>query len=271
MNRDAKCRNTKMTFLARSLRTFQGARPASSHPYYGNDARGGSLRFMAFVLAHRSSPLAFRPDERESPRSILPSLTPTQADLSFAYPQYAANITYSVSTSTFLIMSSAVLSEQNRDVLIDGNEELRSVIAMGGGCTMIFDPEGRELIQKPASDEEVIVYADIDLSLCQVARVSLSLLPLRRLRDFRSPPSASFLTSVWVASLESAMDPSGHYGRSDGEPRPSLPPPLRRGLEHRLMFASASFPSHSLSASFRQHSSTRHPRRSETVFDVDVV
>lgn len=151
--------------------------------------------------------------------------------LSLTYLQYAANITYSVSTSTFLIMSSAVLSEQNRDVLIDGNEELRSVIAMGGGCTMIFDPEGRELIQKPASDEEVIVYADIDLSLCQVARVSLSLLPLRRLRDFRSPPSASFLTSVWVASLESAMDPSGHYGRSDGEPRPSFLPPLFLGLE----------------------------------------
>ena len=83
----------------------------------------------------------------------------TSPDFGFGYLQYAANITYSVSTSTFLIMSSAVLSKQNVDVLIDGDESLRAVITEGGGRSMILDPEGRELVEKPAEDSETILYA----------------------------------------------------------------------------------------------------------------
>jgi predicted amidohydrolase len=92
-------------------------------------------------------------------------------------------------------MSSAVLSKQNIDVLLDGDESLRGIITEGGGCTMILDPEGRELVEKPDGTIETLVYADVDLSLCEMARVSVDLnlrpLPLSRthsrLYRFSSP------------------------------------------------------------------------------------
>lgn len=54
---------------------------------------------------------------------------------------------------------------------------------------MILDPEGRELVEKPAEDSETILYAEVDLSLCEVARVSFRL-PL--------PSHVSFLTLTLI-------------------------------------------------------------------------
>lgn len=80
---------------------------------------------------------------------------------------------HAVETGTYTIVSTAPLSKQNQDVLVNGNDELRKLMPVGGGLTQIFDPEGRPLCKMPEPDVEAIIYAEVDRSNCLLARAAL--------------------------------------------------------------------------------------------------
>ncbi|KAM0747683.1 carbon-nitrogen hydrolase [Meredithblackwellia eburnea MCA 4105] len=92
--------------------------------------------------------------------------------------------TYAVETGSFVVSSSSPISQQNIDYVVTrAGEQFRQMLPFGCGHTMIYGPEGAKLCELPPHDEETIIYADVDLDLCYVAR--------------------------------SAMDPAGHYSRAD--------------------------------------------------------
>ncbi|KAI5479105.1 aliphatic nitrilase [Pseudohyphozyma bogoriensis] len=113
-----------------------------------------------------------------------PSFPPELPHFSLSAEANASVIqTYAVQTGSYVISASSNLSQQNQDFICEGREHLRPHFPLGCGLTQIYGPEGKQLAERPKHDEEKIIYADVDLDTCFGARA--------------------------------AMDPSGHYARSD--------------------------------------------------------
>lgn len=81
-----------------------------------------------------------------------------------------SNRAYAIEVGTFVIMSTAYISESNSNYLCGDNQEKRAALGMGGGCSVIFDPEGREISERLKHDVGGILYADIDTNKCMMAK-----------------------------------------------------------------------------------------------------
>lgn len=108
-----------------------------------------------------------------------------------------SNRAYAIEVGTFVIMSTAPMSHANATHICGDDPVKRDMLGTGGGCSMIFDPEGREIAERLEHDKEGLVYATIDTGKCALAK--------------------------------SALDTVGHYARGDvfqvifnGKPRQPL-------------------------------------------------
>jgi nitrilase len=94
----------------------------------------------------------------------------------------AASRVYAVEGQTFVLAPCSVIGQAAHDLFAD-TEQKRQLLLQGGGFTRIYGPEGSELAEPLAEDEEGILYADLDPALIAIAK--------------------------------SAADPVGHYSRPD--------------------------------------------------------
>lgn len=94
----------------------------------------------------------------------------------------AASRTYAAEGQCFVIAATQVIGESAYDVF-GGTDVHRQYLQLGGGFSMIFGPDGRELAEPLPETAEGLVAADIDLSLISLAK--------------------------------NAADPVGHYARPD--------------------------------------------------------
>lgn len=71
----------------------------------------------------------------------------------------------------FVVVATQILTEKNRKkCLLEGYEYARTP---GGGFSMIYGPDGAELVRSLASGEEGILYADVDVSRRALAKHNL--------------------------------------------------------------------------------------------------
>ncbi|WLH81756.1 carbon-nitrogen hydrolase family protein [Pseudomonas sp. FP2335] len=94
----------------------------------------------------------------------------------------AVTRTYAVEGQCFVLAPCGMVSDDVIDLLCQ-TDESRSLLKAGGGYARIYGPDGSQLATPLATDEEGILYADIDLDAVTLAKV--------------------------------AADPVGHYSRSD--------------------------------------------------------
>lgn len=94
----------------------------------------------------------------------------------------AATRLYAVEGQCFVISPCATVSQAMQDFLCDTPQK-QQLLQVGGGYARIFGPDGRDLAQALAPDEEGLLYADLDLSQITFAKM--------------------------------AADPVGHYSRPD--------------------------------------------------------
>jgi len=94
---------------------------------------------------------------------------------------------YAVEGSSYVLAACAVVSQEMFDMVADTPQKAfylnPRTSKPGGGFSMIYGPDGRELVERIPEDKEGILYADLD-------------------------PGA-------VAIAKSAADPAGHYSRPD--------------------------------------------------------
>jgi aliphatic nitrilase len=99
----------------------------------------------------------------------------------------AASRMYALEGQCYVLAASNVVSQEMFDMLCDTPEKADLLNPgkgrPGGGFSMIFGPDGRELCQFLPEDQEGILYADIDLAMISIAKA--------------------------------AADPAGHYSRPD--------------------------------------------------------
>jgi hypothetical protein len=84
-----------------------------------------------------------------------------------------SNRAYAIEVGTFVIMATAPISEQNAQHLCGDDQTKRENLGMGGGCSMIYDPEGREIAEPLDEHAEGIVYATVDPVKCSLAKAAL--------------------------------------------------------------------------------------------------
>lgn len=94
----------------------------------------------------------------------------------------AASKIYAVEGQCFVLAPCAVTDDALLNA-IAGSAEAAAPFRTGGGYTMIYGPDGRELVAPLGEHEEGILYADIDLGMIDLAKI--------------------------------AYDPNGHYARPD--------------------------------------------------------
>ncbi|UCG73913.1 MAG: carbon-nitrogen hydrolase family protein [Chromatiales bacterium] len=94
----------------------------------------------------------------------------------------AASKIYAVEGQCFVLAPCAVTDDALLKT-IAGSAEAAAPFRTGGGYTMIYGPDGRELVEPLGEHEEGILYADIDLGMIDMAKI--------------------------------AYDPNGHYARPD--------------------------------------------------------
>lgn len=94
----------------------------------------------------------------------------------------AASRTYALEGQTFVIHTSAIVSESMLARLAD-TEERRALLQTGGGATEIFGPDGSTIAGPLPADQEGILFADLNLAMIPLAKM--------------------------------AHDPTGHYSRPD--------------------------------------------------------
>jgi aliphatic nitrilase len=94
---------------------------------------------------------------------------------------------YAVEGGTYVIASCSLVSQEMFDMLADTPEKAMFLNTRtsrpGGGFSQIFGPDGRELCEPIAEDQEGILYADLDPAMIAIAKA--------------------------------AADPAGHYSRAD--------------------------------------------------------
>lgn len=93
-----------------------------------------------------------------------------------------ASQVYALEGQCFVIASCALVTEEMVDLLCKTDEQ-RALLSTGGGYSKIFGPDGSQLSEDLAPDQEGLVYADVDLSMIPLAKA--------------------------------AADPAGHYSRPD--------------------------------------------------------
>ena len=94
----------------------------------------------------------------------------------------AASAIYALEGQCFVIASAMVITDEIRNAVCQ-TEDQKALMALGGGCSKIFAPDGSQISEDLPENEEGIVYADIDLNMIHIARA--------------------------------AADPAGHYARPD--------------------------------------------------------
>jgi len=94
----------------------------------------------------------------------------------------AASAVYALEGQCFVLASSMVITDEIRNAVCP-TEEQKGLMALGGGSSKIFGPDGSQISEDLPADQEGIVYADIDLNMIHIARA--------------------------------AADPAGHYARPD--------------------------------------------------------
>lgn len=94
----------------------------------------------------------------------------------------AASRIYSVEGQCFTVAATSVITQSTLD-LLQVNEETASLLQVGGGASMIFGPDGRQLAEYLPEIEEGLVIAD--LSMAQ------------------------------ITYAKAAADPAGHYSKPD--------------------------------------------------------
>jgi len=95
----------------------------------------------------------------------------------------AASRIYAVEGGCYVIAACALVTEQIRDRLCEGDPQREQLLISGGGFTRIYAPDGQSIGNELAEDEEGLVLADIDLDMIAIAKA--------------------------------AADPAGHYARPD--------------------------------------------------------
>ena len=99
----------------------------------------------------------------------------------------AASRTYAAEGQCFVLAASAIISQEMIDMICDTQEKKLLLNSPsggpGGGASMIFGPDGRELCEMLPEDQEGILYADLD--------------------------------PVAIRLAKAAADPVGHYSRPD--------------------------------------------------------
>jgi cyanide dihydratase len=71
---------------------------------------------------------------------------------------------YPIATQTYALMTTQIYTQEMMDMIAE-NDFQRSFMAIGGGATAIYGPNGLALTKKIPPDAEGIVYAELDLSL----------------------------------------------------------------------------------------------------------
>ncbi len=100
----------------------------------------------------------------------------------------AASQIYAVEGSSYVLAPCAIISQEMFD-MVAGDDAQKAYFLNprtskpGGGFAMIYGPDGRELSDRLAEDEEGILYADLDPAMLAIAK--------------------------------GAADPAGHYSRAD--------------------------------------------------------
>lgn len=94
----------------------------------------------------------------------------------------AVSAVYALEGQCFVIASDMVITDEIRNAVCQ-TEEQKGLMALGGGCSRIYGPDGSQISEDLPADQEGIVYADIDLNMIHIARA--------------------------------AADPAGHYSRPD--------------------------------------------------------
>lgn len=94
----------------------------------------------------------------------------------------AASLMYAVEGQTFVVAPCGVVGQAAHDFFCD-TEAKQQMLLQGGGFARIYGPEGTQLAEPLAEDEEGILFADCDPALQAIAK--------------------------------SAADPTGHYSRPD--------------------------------------------------------
>lgn len=99
----------------------------------------------------------------------------------------AASRTYAVEGGCYVLAAVALVGQDTFDMLCDTDDKRMMLNPEtgkpGGGFSMVFGPDGRELAEPIAEDQEGLVMAEIDLGMIPVAKA--------------------------------AADPAGHYSRPD--------------------------------------------------------
>lgn len=95
----------------------------------------------------------------------------------------AASLMYAVEGQCYVLAPCAVVSDAMIDMLVGDDPAKAEMLKKGGGAARIYAPDGTQLCEPLAPDEEGILYADIDLSMIIIAK--------------------------------SVADPVGHYSRPD--------------------------------------------------------
>lgn len=129
----------------------------------------------------------------------------------------AVSRSYALEGQTFVIHTSATISQEMIDRLVD-TDERRSLIHAGGGYTEIFGPDGSTGAGPLDSSQEGLLFADLDMSLIAVAKMT--------------------------------GDPTGHYSRPDvtqlwlnRQPRPAVQTCLPSGTLSTLAVPGLADPS----------------------------
>ncbi len=95
----------------------------------------------------------------------------------------AASMLYAVEGGCYVVAACALVSEEQQNVLCEGDPLREQLCPLGGGYTKIYAPDGQSIGTELAHTEEGLVTAEIDLAMIAVAKA--------------------------------AADPAGHYSRPD--------------------------------------------------------
>ncbi len=95
----------------------------------------------------------------------------------------AASRVYAVEGQTFVLAPCAVIGTAGQELICGDSPAKQELLKLGGGYARVYGPEGSELVEPLAPDQEGLLYAELDFSLIAIAK--------------------------------SAADPTGHYSRPD--------------------------------------------------------
>lgn len=84
----------------------------------------------------------------------------------------SASMIYAVEGSCFVVAPCSLVNKAMQDEVCQGDPEKEALCPLGGGYTAIYGPDGSELADRIAPDQEGIMVADIDLHLIGYAKAA---------------------------------------------------------------------------------------------------